>query len=313
MTNDDKLIAAARKEVLAAFQDAALDAGALRALVEGLRAKAEMLQAYHEDETCEPVEAERLRWSGAYFNRQKFFAERNFSIERLLHLIEVRDHLRTQGVRGFAAVQPAASHKADMSSPPRNPAAANDASTYQPSENLRKFVEGGDLRTIRAALRFELNNNRLSRAHLLAALDWARARVEGVCVPYEEKEFANAIDADRSHWTADYFDTQTVYLKTNFSAERYAHLVDVRIDLRERGVAGFVPTDNAAGQVHEGGKPAGSGTRERTAAGGPAQTPRAPRAGVPPESGRSTPSLFKLAMLVGGALAAALILLTLVK
>jgi hypothetical protein len=117
------------------------------------------------------------------------------------------------------------------------------SSTPAPSENLRRFVASGDLANARAALRTGLNDNRADRTTLMAALTYAQERIDGLCEPYAVKAFANAIDPDVSHWSEAYYDDQLAFLKTNFAAERYTHMVDVRLHLRERGVPGFVARD----------------------------------------------------------------------
>lgn len=301
----------ARRAMLMAFDDMAVDADALRELVAHARGTTpDILQPHRADTTFPGFETERRRWSADYYDRQKSYANLNFSTERLAHLIDVRDHLQQQRVKGFTAqLTTRQMTTIGMSHPSES--TQSGSSDYRPSENLKRFVESGELQTIRAALRFELNDNRLSRQHLLDALEWACSRVEGVCEPYAEKAFARAIDSDRNMWSADYYDTQTGYLRTNFSSERYRHLVDVRIYLREHGTAGFVPTDNAIGDTSDAAyQSAGVARNELPAT--PAQSPRPTHGNPAPHPERTNP-LFKLALLVGGALAAAVILLSLVR
>lgn len=123
------------------------------------------------------------------------------------------------------------------------------SSTPGPSDNLRRFVATGDPANARAALRTGLNDNRADRQTLMAALAYAQSQIEGVCEPYAVKAFANAIDPDLTHWTEVYYDAQLAFLKANFAAERYAHLVDVRLHLRAGGVPGFVPIDTSEAPV----------------------------------------------------------------
>jgi hypothetical protein len=132
--------------------------------------------------------------------------------------------------------------------------------TNLPSENLRRFVATGDPAKARAALRTELNDNRLGRDALLAALAYAQELVEGLCEPYAVRPFADAMDTDPTRWTEAYHDAQLAFLKANFAAERFAHLVEVRLQLRERGVTGFVA----------------GGASETAVASGPTGSPRAP-------------------------------------
>lgn len=311
MTPQNNSIQDARNAMLMVFADMAVDADALRELVAHARsATPDILQLHRADATYPGFETERPRWSEAYYLRQKFYAGQNFSPERLEHLIDVRDHLRQQCVKNFTA-QPTTRQLATIGMNHRSASTQSGSSDYRPSENLKRFVEGGELQTIRAALRFELNDNRLSRQHLLDALEWACARVEGVCEPYAEKAFARAIDHERKMWSPDYYDTQTGYLKTNFSSERYHHLVDVRIYLRERRTEGFVPTDNAIGDTSAAAYRSASIAHNENAE-TPARAPRPTHGNTAPHSERNSP-LFKVALLVGGALAAAVILLSLMR
>lgn len=48
-----------------------------------------------------PLNGDRDAWSAQYHDNQIVFLDANFSIERFLHVVDVRDHLRTQGVTGF--------------------------------------------------------------------------------------------------------------------------------------------------------------------------------------------------------------------
>ena len=91
-----------------------------------------------------------------------------------------------------------------------------------------KYIEGGDLLTIRTALRIEFNDKRLTGADLHKAEEAVHKQVPGLWEPYEEKAFARGFETDVEKWTHDYFGDQVVYLKTNFSKKRWDHLVKVR-------------------------------------------------------------------------------------
>jgi len=303
MPRSGSAISKARREILAAFDEMQVGSDLLRQFIaEAENAHPGILEPYVTDASCPPVEPARLRWDTGYYSRQKLCAGINFSRTRLEHLIEVRDFFRQQQYKGFSP-QPLTDRAPDMgkTSPAGRP--TSGTSNFRPSDNLKKFVDEGDVPTIRSALRLELNNNRLSRQDLLDAMTWVKARAGAAFDPYVEKAFAGAIDPDPAQWTPDYYDTQTVYLKTNFSTERFQHLIDVRIHLRERGAEGFVATPQPQG----GNAPA---TRP-----GPSQSP--PRQSASEPEARQQPdelnSVFRLALLIGGALAAAVIYLTLAR
>ncbi|MNH11390.1 hypothetical protein D3C72_813810 [compost metagenome] len=52
------------------------------------------------------MEADQKLWTSEYYELQVVYLKTNYAKERFLHLIEVRELLRQQGVEGFAPVQP---------------------------------------------------------------------------------------------------------------------------------------------------------------------------------------------------------------
>lgn len=174
-------------------------------------------------------ETDRISWSSNYFDNQWARAKENFSRRRIDHLLEIRDHLRDEAIKGFVTDQ---TNSADTMT-----------SNYEPSENLKMFIEEGNLLTIRTALRMELDNNNLSASELTNALNWAKGNVKDLIEPFSEKSFARGMDSDQENWGVDYYGNQVVYLKTNFSSERFLHLVEVRELLRQQGAEGFITTE----------------------------------------------------------------------
>lgn len=112
---------------------------------------------------------------------------------------------------------------------------------FIPSDNLKNYVEAGDLNSARSALVMELDDAELEAADLRAAQAWAASRVAGLYEAYAESAFARAIDREEDHWKVEYFDTQMVYLKMNFCEARFLHLIAVRQKLRDASVEGFRP------------------------------------------------------------------------
>lgn len=110
---------------------------------------------------------------------------------------------------------------------------------FIPSDNLKHYVEAGELSTARAALFMELDDSELEAADLRAAQAWAASRVAGLYEAYAESAFARAIDREEDHWKVEYFDTQMVYLKMNFCEARFLHLISVRQKLRDASVRRF--------------------------------------------------------------------------
>jgi hypothetical protein len=112
-----------------------------------------------------------------------------------------------------------------------------------------------------------------------------------------EKAFSREMDQDRSHWNTEYFFTQEEYLETVFSEERFMHMADVREHLRQQGVEGFAAMTAQALKT----KPnrssgsassyAGASSFQREHSDGPSTDP-------------DQPFVFKVALWIGGAIAA---------
>lgn len=175
--------------------------------------------------------------------------------------------------------------------------------TFIPSDNLKHYVEAGELRTARSALLMELNDTAHDAVDLRAAHAWTVSRVSNLYDAYAESAFARPLNKDEAYWTENYFGTQLEYLKANFCQDRFLHLVNVRQKLRNAGAARFRPV-----AVAEIGSNAFS---SRTHSGNPGGANR-----QPPYS-RSSGALSPIAravLLAGGAAAAlALFLLVLGK
>lgn len=293
MTIDTNKLAIARKSFLEAINNPQTATALLRKMADELRtAQPELFMPYVADENRDAIKPEPLHWNDQYFSQQKKVAERNFSFERLEHLLQVRERFRQEGRKGFVAdAQPA---PAD---------ARSDSNTgYNPSINLRKFVEEGDLTTLRTALIVELEDKRLDANTLRAALAWTRTRVADLCEPYGEKAFARAIVQNREQWSADYYGLQAVYLDTNFSEERFLHLIEVREYLRRQSSIRTAPDS----------KPL-KGSNLAPARGprlhdepSPSPPPSRP---TPAHNRHSLSPVMRAALLIGGALAAVVILI----
>ncbi|TWI49617.1 hypothetical protein IQ22_03940 [Pseudomonas duriflava] len=238
------------------------------------------------------LDPDKISWNAEYFSRHLLLTEQNFARERIEHLLAVREHLRKLGVKGFVPK--------DRPSNPSSQGEHHVTSNYTPSLNLQKFVAEGDLLTIRTALRMELNDNSLSAQQVRAALVWARGHVAGLLEAYSEKSFAREIEADRNLWTSQYYAHQVVYLKANFAEERFLHLVEVRNHLRQQGVEGFtaVPPRSRAGTHASSVAPAQARSQSKQSESSSPYT-------SPPERN----PVFKAALLIGGALAALVVLL----
>ncbi len=291
MTTDTNKLVMARKSLLDALNDPQADTTLLQEMARTLKAgSADIFVAYAAGDNLDPVVATPETWNEQYFSQQKKLAERNFSLERVQHLIQVRDRFRRDGRKGFVPKpQPSSTQGIGV------------GVAYTPSRNLRKFVEEGDLTTVRTALTVELEDHRIEARELRAALAWTKVRVQDLCEPYTEKAFARAIDHDRRQWTPAYYDTQGVYLDTNFSEERFLHLIEVRDHLNKKDVEKPVPPTRPAPAAAPRPAPSSTGAHAR-----PGQ--QASRQAPPPGRGGLSSTMLA-ALLVGGALAALVVLI----
>jgi hypothetical protein len=202
----------------------------------------------------------------------------------------------------FAAKQARMETGNTISIPERN------QSMYQASDNLERSVETGNLTAVRVALQQEMGKRQLSQQDLLAALAWVKLRQPEIFCPYEESKFTYPIGTQRDAWDVDYHDKQMVSLENNFSEKRFLHVLEVREYLREQKAPGFEPlvtpkTAPEAPAIQPGTSRASGSPRTKDA-----PAPSAPPLHSPDDEGMS-PALLKKILMIGGALAAALLAL----
>lgn len=73
-----------------------------------------------------------------------------------------------------------------------------------------------------------MNDKRLSKQDILTTLKWVEGKVSDLWEPYEEKSFSGGMETSPEKWTTEYYNTQKVYVKSNFSKKRFLHLLEVR-------------------------------------------------------------------------------------
>ncbi|WP_318377819.1 hypothetical protein [Enterobacter sp.] len=247
--------------------------------------KPELFDVHQENALVDAIAADALDWNEGYYTRQRRSLEHNFSLERAQHLVEVCHWLHDQGHEGFTAHSaPQTSH--GTSSMPNQ----NALTTFTPQHNLASAVQSGSVHQVRAALVVELENNRQDENSVMKAMAWAQAKIEGLFEPYDVHSLSAAIDTDKGAWDADYYHLQSVYLNSNFSRERFEHLIDVYRELHARAVKGFVRKPQPAPTTHTTMGP----TRSRASA-----------ATLPASAGTrsSEVSPLRIAAIAGGAIA----------
>ncbi|TQK03446.1 hypothetical protein [Herbaspirillum sp. SJZ107] len=290
MTTENDHLLEVRKSFLDAIKSTESDTTALQDLLEDLESSNPVLFApYATKDEADAIDSAPLRWNVQYFSKQIWHARRNFSRERLEHLIRVRELFRQDGRRGF---MPKPQNTSDDMPP------GTDTS-YTPSSNLRKFVEEGDLSTLQTALIVELENSRLDALDLRNAMAWTKASVPGLFEPYAEKAFARGIERDRTQWTQEYYGTQVVFLDTNFAEERFLHLIEVREHLRQQAPVKAAPPARPAAAPRPAPRPSGAQAR----------APQQPHRTSTPTGQPGLSPAMRAALLVGGAVAIVVIVL----
>ena len=286
MTNNTEKLHQARKDYLNGLTTQS-DTAQLRQQLAVLAAvHPDLFVSYAHNAGVEPIDTNTANWSKDYFSRQKVYAGSNFSRTRVEHLIDLRAHLSTSPPQ----------REPQKPAPSMHAARAGIDAGFTPSPNLGKFVERGDLPTVRTALRMELNNKGLDAAALKSSVRWTKERIPGLFEPFQEKAFARGINADSAQWEGDYFGTQVVYLTTNFSEERFLHLIEVREHNRRRPAS--APAPDAGRPARPAPQPAPAPAPQSEA---PRGAPQAARHATPHAKGGMSP-LHPVVLLVGGAI-----------
>ncbi|MBL8356971.1 MAG: hypothetical protein JNM01_19345 [Delftia acidovorans] len=94
-----------------------------------------LLDTYSEKSFARGLETDPQLWTSQYYEQQVVYLKTNFAEERFLHLIEVREQLRQQGVEGFAALPP---------KPRAQRPNLNQASSQNPSSQQSGRDQAGD-------------------------------------------------------------------------------------------------------------------------------------------------------------------------
>lgn len=250
----EELILKARKELLSAIKSRDINPEHLSDLVD----QACALLAHLKEKTCsffepfkdaigdnEPSQKPKSHWNERYFDEYCFRTEKNFSYERISHLIEIRLDFLKRRIKGFTLPK--------QSQQTKNQQEDIDMNNFTPSKNLQDFVSQGDLPNIRIALSMDFYDTRLTRNYLSLAPTWVKNHIGGQNLfdRFETGMFAQAFDTDSNTWDATYFDVQFNYLNDNFSEERFLHLIEVREHLRLKGEEGFKPVASEQTKEHK--------------------------------------------------------------
>lgn len=222
-----------RQTLLQHLAENTLEGDDIRTLI-GSAHVPDLFDDYQVNELLEAIEPDPLDWNADYFAHQRRLAKDNFSTQRILHLVDVRDFLIHSGIAGFARTSAKAplQGEPEMSNNTMNP-------DYTPGESLVASLKTQTTGLLRSALINELEDNRLADTDISQAVSWTLARAPDLFVAYEEHSMAGKIINYPAQWDADYYYLQTSYLNANFAQSRFEHLIEVRNALRKRGIKGF--------------------------------------------------------------------------
>ncbi|WP_252180143.1 hypothetical protein [Endozoicomonas sp. 4G] len=253
--------------------------------------KPELFEPYQPLSGEEAISEDRSVWPlSGYFFKQAHLCKKNFSRERIEHVITVKSHLVEQGFAGFTNNP---KHQANSESSTAVNAFKNvNLTGYTPSAALKKHVDSGDLSNIRNALFMEMNDRRLTTAQIKQAFAWVLKQKSNLFVPYEENANARVMNLDPTQWDRDYYGLQEVYANSNFSCERLSHMVKVRAQVFD--------IDETSPQ------PLIQPTAQRASEGRQTSQPRPDSSHQPSNNN----SWLKYALIVGGAIAALAMLIS---
>ena len=222
---DNKITHEIKTEFIAFLRNREISPEILRQATDTLKnEKPELFQKLNSDDAFSEDKSEWVL--SGYFDKQVYFCEKNFSIERIDHVIAVKSHCIEQGIAGFSSTT---QHLSDSERKNTvNPFNNIDLKGYIPSPALQKHTDSGDLSNIRNALFMELNDKRISTVQIRQAIAWVLKKKNNLFVPHEVNANARAMNMDTSQWDRDYYGMQEVFASSNFSQERLSHMVEVR-------------------------------------------------------------------------------------
>lgn len=210
----------------------------LTSVVEELQKSTEHFFEEHEVTTYGDVNPYRINWNSKEFDKEAKICERNFSYERVIHLIKIKEHLQKLNIKG---------HTLNCSSPKQHAhnkehgqRMTTTNQSIQIDDYLQQQVATGNLSSIRNTLISFLCDNSTSWDELTATAQWTEKNVVDLFTGYIEANYAKAINSDKSCWDSEYYYAQEVYLTANFSRKRWEHLVSVRKHLSEQNTPAFV-------------------------------------------------------------------------
>ncbi|EKF9849890.1 hypothetical protein SNE85_002331 [Vibrio cholerae] len=198
--------------------------------------KLALFEEYRADHITDPISEDSYKWEregGSYFALQLHMVEKNFSLKRIEHLIQVKSHLTERGIAGFTRhVSSSTTSHEEAKRTKENTMSADfssvDLTGFTPSRSLSNSVNSGDISSVRISLFMEMNDKRLSTAVIHQAIAWTLSKYPTLFVVYEENAYSQQMEQDKTKWNSHYYHTQELYATSNFSSERIRHMIEVR-------------------------------------------------------------------------------------
>lgn len=246
--------------------------------------KPELFQSHKVNGLADPINLDSIDWNNQYFNLQKNSLKENFSLERAKHLIDICQFLAERGDVGFA-VKKARSSNQKLVVP-------KTAQNFTPTQNLSSALGSGSVYQMRAVLLAELENNRHLQQEIQQMTLWAQENMANLFVPYVEDSLARPLETDKLKWDTDCYYLHSAYLNSNFSQQRFEHLVNMYQYLREKNMKQFIYQPASKPQIK-------TSLAEPTSANSVYQTSSSPLARI----NQPRPPTLSLAVKIGGAIA----------
>lgn len=177
-------------------------------------------------------------FSAEYFHEQCSKSRMNFAKYRCEHLIDVKAKMQEMGVEGFVISE--SNQQAIKAALQLNHAVEERLAKFKPSTDFQAAIIAKDINLVRAFISQDLNSERVDASDVGDLVWYTQRNLPEAFEKYEQdSKFRKPINEDVSVWSFDYFINQQSPLNANFALERVLHLIDVRAELRQRGVPEF--------------------------------------------------------------------------
>ena len=193
--------------------------------------------AFKPFDDCLPIEQQNF--SSDYFYQQcSALKKSNFSKQRCEHLIDVKAKMQEMGVKGFIISEQ--SHQMAQATMWSKQEIEERLAKFKPQEDFQAAIEQRNIALVRTFISRDLMSEYLDAQDVADLVCYTQKFLPETFEIYEEDDkFCKPFSKDKSVWNHDYFINQQSPLNANFALERLLHLIDVRNELRQRGLPEF--------------------------------------------------------------------------